>query len=305
MVPAARVLSDDRTNELLATSQLVYTAISTRSGPHATPQAFAVFAGRLWSITPRSSLKARVIRRHSAVGALVRHGRHSLVIGGIAEVISPWGFGDATRLARHALTAQGALATYAARNARLLAGYLRDLLSLPAGALPYDRALIAIRPQRALLVEGDAVVARWGRWSSRRVAAKADSNGVVGADVTDLLRKVPSESAEASHHGGACVAGWTDASGPLALPASWDPVRRVATVSADLVDAARLGRHSPVCITLDHCAGIRPTRFRGVMLRGQGHAAAPRGRSVRINVQVARITWWNGFNAGTVESASS
>jgi hypothetical protein len=296
----ARVLSDERTGELFARARLVYTAVSTRSGPHVTPQAFAVFAGRLWLITPRGSLKARVIRRDKKVGALVRHGRRSLVIAGTAEVISPWGFGDAARLARHALTAQGALATYAARNARLLTGYLRDLLSLPAGGLPIDRALIAIRPQRALLLDGDSVVARWGRWSSPRVRAKVDSNVRTGADAGDLLSQVPADAAEASHHGGACVAGWLGASGPLALPASWDPAGCAAVTAAELVDAAKLERQSPACITIDHSAGIRPTRFRGVMLRGVGTAAGARGRRVTLRLQVARVTWWNGFSAGTV-----
>ena len=52
-----------RVNEVLDDAEVLYLAVAASKGPHVTPAVFDVDGDRLWFITPRRSVKARVIDR--------------------------------------------------------------------------------------------------------------------------------------------------------------------------------------------------------------------------------------------------
>src|SRR5439155_17977125 len=106
----------------------------------------------VWLVTARGSVKARSIRRSPHVGILFRTPERSLAVRGRAEILSFGSISDAARLISKAPAATFALGAYGARNLSLLGGYALDLCRLPAGGLPFDRVLVAVRPEASVFV---------------------------------------------------------------------------------------------------------------------------------------------------------
>jgi len=93
--------------------------------------------------------------------------------------------------------------------------------------------------------------------------------------------------------------GLSSAAGPIALPASWDVDARLARIPLGLVDGVPLAG-AQACITFDEPGHTRPTEHRGLMLRGPGQLYAD-GDSGILAVEVDRVTYWSGFDTGTVD----
>ena len=94
------------------------------------------------------------------------------------------------------------------------------------------------------------------------------------------------------------VLGWMAASGPIALPARWDPQTNRAQIPAAPLREAGGSRTAAACICIDESDGLGPLAKRGSLLRGQGHARL-RGEIATVALEPDRVTSWNGFQTQT------
>ena len=282
---------------MIVASRLCYVGVESSFGPHVTPQLFATAAGRFWIVTSIGSVKARSIRRRPEVGLLLRDGDRSLVVNGRAEILSVWSPQEAARLARQVLPAFEGVAALSIRNLPTMLGYALDLCRMPAGALPLDRVLVSILPTGGALIAGNEVIERWSpdaiahRGGRRATVSETSGPVMLPREISGLLR----DRTEAA-------VGWMAAAGPCILPATWDPHGGIARVPSEVMRVLRSPATSPACVTLDDSTALRPTRFRGVMLRGAGRASPGDGGSMSIELAVERATWWKGFRTETVQN---
>ena len=106
------------------------------------------------------------------------------------------------------------------------------------------------------------------------------------------LEVLPGWSAQA-------VLSWMTPTGPLALPARWDPETSRARVASALVKHAGGGRVAAACVCVDESDGPGPLAKRGLLVRGTGRMTV-RGENATVALDVARITTWKGFDTRTV-----
>ena len=146
--------------ELLESADRCYLAVTTSSGPHVTPVAFTVSAGRIWFVSERSSLKVRMIGRDPNVGVLVRDGERSVVVSGRANVydpMRPWEMGSIEKA-----RALPALSRYLFGVAGRIGGYLRESPAALLSLDPTSRVLVSIAPDGLALVENGTIIDRRG-----------------------------------------------------------------------------------------------------------------------------------------------
>lgn len=98
------------------------------------------------------------------------------------------------------------------------------------------------------------------------------------------------------------VLGWMAASGPIALPARWDPLTDRARVPAAPLKDAGGARTAAASLCIDESEGPGPLAKRGRLLRGQGHARV-RGDIASVQLHVERETRWKGFEVKTAAAA--
>lgn len=298
------ILRDPLVADVISGAKLCHVAVQSKFGPHVTPEAFSTARGRLWFVTSIRSLKTRAIRLDPRVGVLLRAGERSLSFSGRAEILSMWSPGEGARLFASALPAWEAVGSYGVRNIGIMLGYALDLGTLSSGTLPIDRVLVAVRPESASLIEEDEVVETWGEWTHRpRLKADMGSADPFTALGEKAIEDLPTDLSILIADPENATVGLPSATGPVALPASWDLRRRVAKVPGYALRATRAPAGGPSCITLDSSPGVRPTRYRGVMLRGEGRRGPSSARRVDVTVDVERVTWWRGFRTGTLPVA--
>jgi hypothetical protein len=284
---------------ILHEARLAQVAVAARSGPHVTPAAFAPADGRLWLVMSRTTLKVRAIRRRHSVSVLVRGHARSAVLAGRADIISPWGREDVAGLITNYIPSMLALGTYTARNAQTLAGYMLDLLGAPTEAMPHDRVLVSIRPERGMVIEGASVVDAWGRWGRIERRLRPTGAGAT-SQLAAMTPALPPPAAAALRSGGDVTLGWMCPTGPLALPAkALRPASKVRVI-AEAFEVTGAPATSPACITFDQETGFRPSTFAGAILRGHGSVVERRSGWATAALQADRISWWQGFRAGTV-----
>jgi hypothetical protein len=300
--------------ELLAATPYADVAVSTRRGPHVTPAAFAAEDGRLWVVSSRRTVRVRAIRRTGTAAALVRQGDRSVVVAGSARVLAPlWPPTEAVALAAGVLPATRAATLYTLRNLRIvIAGFVADLVMGVGDPTVYDRVLVSIDAERGMLLDGTELRESWGRWGRvtrpdpaatprRRGAGPRQAAAGARTSIDDLLAEVPPESAAALARPDTAALGWLAPSGPVVIPAlggvEGDGRVHVSTAALDLASA---GTRSPACITVHDSDSIRPSGFRGVVLRGDGHVARHGAQRSSVSVATERVSWWSGFRAGTV-----
>jgi hypothetical protein len=280
-----------RVAEVLDEADLLHVAVAARNGPHATPAVFDVDGGRLWFVTPRRSVKARVIDRHRQVGGLVQLGRWSVVIGGRARIVDPLtarGIFSPARLLDLPLAAVG----YLGRNHRHATGTIRDH---EAPTLALSRVLVSIDVRRLILLDGVEVVDSWGQWSRTDLLLRgapppspAPELGAVPAAVRNLL----TDDAPV-------VLGWQGMFGPMALPAKWRDGGELETSGAALA-LAGAASGSPACVCVER-SRYRLQSKRGLLLTGDGHARLDGdGPSARVTLDLRRTTWWRGEERHTI-----
>src|SRR5438552_8065826 len=173
---------DARVAEILDEAPVLYVAVAARSGPHVTPAVFDRDGGRLWFVTPRRSVKARVIARRRRVGGLAQLGSKAVIVGGRARIVDPLtarGIFSPGRLLDLPLAAAGFLA----RNDRHVVGTVRDHT---APTLALSRVLVEIDVRRLALLDGTAVLARWGPWPEADLLLDGAPPPVAAPDLSAL-----------------------------------------------------------------------------------------------------------------------
>lgn len=292
-------LADPQALQVLRRARLAGLAVNTRHGPHLTPEAFAVAAGRIWVVTSCKSVKVRSIRRKSAVSIVARSGSQSVSLLGRAEVLSPWSPPEAVRLLRSTPAVAEATARYAIGNVASMLGYALDLCRLPAGALPLDRVFVAITPDAGLLADGDEVVRTWGRLP--RLPAETPAWADPPQDLKTIASQLPDDIASLQNKDGDCDVAFSSERGPFAVAATWSAERRTADVAWSVAKAAGLPDAGDFCTMFDDSDAIRPTQLRGVMLRGPGRTLRHK-TSASVEQRARRATWWSGFETGTAKA---
>jgi hypothetical protein len=284
--------------EVLDEAHVLHVAVPARNGPHVTPAVFDVDGGRLWFVTPRRSVKARVIARRRRVGGLVRLGERSVVIGGRARIVDPLtarGVSSPGRL----LDLPFAFAGYLGRNSRHALG---TVLDHEAPTLALSRVLVSIDIRRLALLDGWAVVDTWGAWERSDLLLR----GAPPASTTTDLGTVPPRLRDLLGPDAPVVLGWQTLSGPLALPARWRPGVEAGPESGELETSgaalvlAGAASGGPACVTAER-SRYRLKSKQGVLLAGQGHARlAGDGPAARVAFDTHRTTWWSGEEQQTI-----
>jgi nitroimidazol reductase NimA-like FMN-containing flavoprotein (pyridoxamine 5'-phosphate oxidase superfamily) len=291
---------------LLAATPWADVAVETATGPHVTPAAFAASCGRIWVVSSRRSLRVRSVRRTGRAAVLVRGGDGALVVAGAAEVLSLWRPEEVRALLTGGLPAARAAGAYAWRNApQVLAGVVEDLVRGSGDPTVYDRVLVSIAADRGMRLDGDRVVDSWGRWRSggaaprhRRPAAAAPPTAPLGA----LLDGVPGAVLDAVANTTVASLGWATPAGPVVLPAAGASAGDSVQVASAALDLAGIDGGAAACLTVHHSPGRRPSRFRGVVLRGQGQVVRRGPARTRVRVRAERVSWWSGYESGTARA---
>ena len=284
-----------RVNEVLDEADILYLAVAASRGPHVTPAVFDIEGYRLWFVTPRRSVKAKVIDRHRRVGGLVQLGQRSVVFGGRARVVDPLtarGIFSPGRL----LDLPFAAAGYLGRNYRHATGTIRDH---QAPTLALSRVLVSVDIRRLALLDGWCVVDRWGRWDGDAPLLSGEPPMGTTPDLSAMPPGVRSLLADDSP----VVLGWNAPAGPLALPARWQG-REVETSNEALVMAGATSR-SAACVCAER-SRYRLKSKQGVLITGEGEARQSEdGPAARVSLTIQRTTWWRGEEAHTVAAHSA
>lgn len=283
--------------EVFADAPHAYVAITTRSGPHVSPQLHAVWGDRLWLLVARDALKARVLRRRPATSVLAVGGDgRAAVVRGEARILDPASPLESLDALPEAVLAAPAVGGYVRRNARELAALVAAQLGgRLGGVVPTRRVVVAVRPDAHAILDPTGVTCESGRWPARARVPDGAPDPSPPLDVDAL----PPEAGALLREPRACVVGWETAGAPLALPARWDPDRRVALVRPEHLALAPEPGAARACITFDGADGSEPDAKHGVMLRGAGRAGGA-GGAAHVAVDVGALTWWRGARTQTV-----
>jgi hypothetical protein len=281
-----------RVAEVLDEADVLHVAVAARAGPHVTPAVFDIDGGRLWFVTPRRSVKAKVIARRRRVGGLVQLGQWSVVIGGRARIVDPLtarGIFSPGRLLDLPLAAAG----YLGRNHRHATGTIRDH---EAPTLALSRVLVSIDIRRLALLDGWAVVESWGRWDRSDLLLR----GTPPAGTTPDLAAVPPAVRNLLANDAPVALGWQSLFGPLALPARWRAGAGEVETSGDALVLAGAASGSPACVTAER-SRYRLKSKQGLLLTGDGHARLDGdGPIARVTLDAHRTIWWRGEELHTI-----
>jgi hypothetical protein len=284
---------------VLASTPYADVAVDTVRGPHITPAAFAAAGGRLWVVSSRRTIRVRSVRRRHHAAVLVRSGDRSLVVSGRAEVLSLWPPAETVGIVINSVPVARAATAYALRNARLLlGGFVRDIVAGTGDLTVYDRVLVAIEPERGMLLDGEAMLHGWGRWHRISTPPRRRAPAPV-LPLDELVAALPEGVLAALDRPESASLGWSSPTGAIALPtlqAAPDGRVQVATAALDLVSSAS---RAPACVTFHNSESRRPSGFRGVVLRGEGHVVRRGATHTTVDVAAERVSWWSGFRSGT------
>lgn len=268
------LLLDPAVRSVLGEGRQAFIAVGARTGPHVTPELYAAADGRLWFASAAKTLKVKVLGKRPTASVLVRAGNRSVVVTGETQCFDPLDPSDVARAVQQAPAVAKALAGYGLRNASDLAGFVVDAARGRAGRPPGRRTLLALTPDRLAVLDGGRLVGAWGDWPGANAADK-DAKPWEGDGID-------------------AVVGWQAESGPVAVPARWDPESEAATVPPVLVTLAGLPESSPACVTADQYGAPGPAAKSGVLLRGTGER-----HDDRIRIDAERVTAWDGIESST------
>lgn len=293
------MLSSPAVTAALGGSDIAYVVVRSASGPMVTPLLFTAKDGRLWMVMPSSSAKITAIGRDAQVGVTVRGSSGTAVFQGEARLVDPLSPQSVLGALPEALLSPRAVGSYVAGNLRHLAGMVG-----PAALAP--RTLAAVRPARGLVVDDGGSIAFEEGWSTTVAAPVAAPRPEADpAQQHPDLAEVPAALAAAVDRTGPVIVGWTTPDGPVALPATWDPERRLATMAPGLFERTGCLPSSRACVLFDTTEGTKLEDKAGVVLRGAGHAHASTTTdgATDLDVGTERISWWKGAESHTVKTA--
>jgi len=262
---------------------LAFVAVATATGPLVTPVLYGVSGDDIWFLTNRHALKAKLLRRDPHTAWVVRAGDRAVVMTGEARLLSPLHAADVLAAAPRLPAMPSAFGSWAARNPRQLAGFVRDSLTRPVRVMPHDFVLVRLRAGAVSVVDLAEPAAPDGRSLPDRRARGRRLGSVVPAELRSLTRQ------------SAGVLGLATESGPVAVPVRWDHRHWVALLPGGL-DLALPGGGLAACITFDEPVHARPTGQRGVILRGRARVL-DQGEALAIDAD--RVTYWSGFTTRT------
>ncbi len=258
----------ERAASVLAEGRQAYLAVDSAGGPHVTPELYAWSDGRLWMAVAATTLKARVLRRRAAAAALVGVRDRTVAMQGRVDVIDPRRPQDWLRAVGSLPRTARALTRFATRNVDDLVAFGGDLVKGRLGlGLPASRVLLRFTPSAAALVEGDAVVERFGHWETTSAPAGATAIGAAGSPVVIGLP------------------------GPVALPGRWCPDADEVHVLPALLALASPGRR--LGVVHDDYVAPGPAAKRGILHRGTGRVQT---RAGVVRVKFDRAVEWNGVS---------
>jgi hypothetical protein len=247
--------------------------------------------------TSRHAAKLALARRDPRAAFLVwpeARGEHGVLLHGLLETYDPRSLSSQVAAAMQGPGFALNLAGYALKNAAFIGGYMLDIARIPAEWWPHNRVLLRLRPDHVELVPGLAPP----RAAVERIAG------------------VPAQVGQAAGRHRTAQLCWR-VGGRMALaPAAWalDGGDALAWLPAAAPRAPR--GPLPAALVIEHHHPYRATRMLGVCLRGRlvpdpaaGAAIAARydgalpepGTALRL--EVARVTWWRGFELTTARTA--
>ncbi len=283
-----------------ATSFNAY-AVTSRSGPHVTMQAGVLHAGRFWTTTSRTSLKARSVRSHEVASAIVPRGDESHLVSGRTSAINAFDPRSLISDLTAPIRAPGAVLRLGLDQVEQLVGYLEASAEIPGDWLPHRRVLLVTKPDQSLTLEGFDVVDVGGRWADRSAVT---SDALVITSARPAMDDLPLDHLPGSHRpvvrlDSRVHLGVTTPEGPIALPARWVGESRFITSAAALaiVTAGLPGRAVAV---FDQSTSRRPDEKLGAMFRGSAHVVDIDGPRAVVTLHTERITTWDGFRASTI-----
>lgn len=277
-------------------------AVCSRSGPHVTMQAGVLHAGRFWTTTSRSSLKARSVSAHGTATATIDDGGRVRILNGRTTALHPLQPLDAMADPIAPLRSLGAVLRLGAGHVRQLVGYLEAAGSIPTDWLPHRRVLLVTKPERTITLVGDEVVDSTGSWRSAgamtAIAPQGDDDphGALPIDRLPVTHR-PMVAAAARAH-----VGVSTPTGPVALPARWLEGDRFQ-VSAPALVAIDAQLPGPASAVFDRSDSRRPDEKLGAMFRGTVRVVDLEGDRATLALQTSKLTTWDGFEASTVAIA--
>ena len=165
----------------------------------------------------------------------------------------------------------------------------------PARAAPPNLVLVSVEAGRIELLRSDSRKQRKAATVRRDALSSSRPRG----RWRDWLADIPEQAAVLARVPGPAVLGWLTPEGPLALPAAWDPKRVRARVPSEPLTNVDAGGEGPACLCLDITRGRGPAGKEGLLLRGSGRLTK-RGAVASVALALERITYWSGFDVGTV-----
>ena len=293
----AHWLDDSEYADVIDGSELCYLAVATKTGPHVTPTVFTYSSGRIWILTPRSSLKAKRLSDRSQTGVLFRTGDRSVVVAGRATVLDLarlWIPEDLFERAR----ALPALGRYVVDQREFFGGLIGGSMSSLSDLNPVDRVLVSIAPEGVLLVErGEILTRRGGRPDPDGSSNHADPTKHQGPAL-DLDNAPDSIAVLAEDRRISAVLAVDAPWGPLALPAHWHGERSLASVPTELLGDFTEGK---VGLCLDADDGPELDDKEGMLVRGLGRVVGAQDGYAAVSIEQDRTTVWQGAETETVD----
>jgi hypothetical protein len=246
-----------------------YIAVSSKDGPHVTPELYAWSGGCLWFAVASSTLKAKVVRRDPTVGVMVSIRDRSVVLRGEVDVFDPRHPKQLLEAARACPDVALALVRFTVRNAPDLLAFVGDFATGKLGwRLPPPRLLLRFSPFAAVLIENDSVVDSLGTWPER---ARDDAVDVPTGGRPAVIA-LP---------------------GPVVLPCRWFEDERKVHVVRDVLQLLELEQVFPLSIVVDEYTAPGPAAKQGTLLRARGLLSEEPGF---IDIEPETAVEWVGVN---------
>ena len=290
---------DDRAGPTTESGRFQAYAVSSRSGPHVTMQAGIVHAGRFWTTTSASSLKARSVEKHGTATAVVSNGDQQRIVSGPTVAIRPLRPWTLKRDLFAPALSGVAVARLGLDQIEQLIGYFEVSGSVPGDWLPTRRVLLVTKIRRSVTLVDGAVAAATGTWD-RGGASVSLGAEPVGGDAGDLpLLEVPDRHRRIVDPSARAHLGLQTPTGPVSVPARFAGGDRFV-VPAALLGAMTADVRGRAAAVFDDSASRRPDEKLGVMFRGDVALVDVDGPDAVLAIRTTKITTWDGFDASTV-----